>query len=288
MSRAPNPVFRVAYFDVFRALGTWRWLVVPPVFVLGGWYGADHAEYSADLLARLGQNTVLMEPNFWDGALLLPTNKIALVIPFLLGFLLVTGDLYVRNLSGGTASLTVLRSRSRAAWWTSKVVSLAPPALLYSVLAFSCALVGSAFRLPVSFESSRAASIPWGTDGALYPRFDWMPMPLFFTFVVLYTAIGLWVLASLALSASVLYPRAVVPLLAALALVVVGFQLEEPFFYDPHDVPLNPIYYLTYVGHFGAGESFDVTPWLRAAAVLGGTLLFALSVGALRLRWTDF
>jgi hypothetical protein len=261
--------------------------VVPPVFVLGGWYGADHAEYVAQLIVRLRLEPALLEPNFWDGALLLPTNKIALVLPFLFGFVLVTGDLYVRDLAGGTAPLTVLRSRSRAAWWAAKVVSLAPPALLYSALAFSSALIGSALRLPVSAGASQAASISWGSDGALYPRFEWMPMPVFFAFVVLYTALGLWALASLALAASVLYPRAAVPLLAGLALVVMGLQLREPFFYNQGEVPLNLVYHLTYVGHFGAEAGSNLTPWLYAGVVLGGTLLLAFVVGALRLRRED-
>ena len=274
-------VWRVAFFDTFRALGTWRWLAVPPVFVIGGWFGADHAEFVTTIL-----NHSPGMSNFWDGSLILPTSKYALVFGFILGFVLVTGDLYVRDRQDGTATLTLLRSRSRTGWWTSKVLSLALPALLYSTLAYLFASVGSALRLPVALGSSRASALPWDGGMGLYPRFEWMSMPLFFLFVVLYTALALWSLGSVVLAVSALYPRLVVPLAAGLGLVYVGVQLREPLSYD-QGLSLNPVYHASYVVNFGRSGRLNFMPWLYSAAVLGGMLFLAFMVGALWVRRID-
>ena len=224
--------------------------------------------------------------NFWDGALILPTSKYALVFGFVLGFVLVTGDLYVRDRQEGTAALTLLRSRSRTSWWMGKILSLALPALLYSVLAYFFALVGSALRLPVAPGFSRAADVPWKGGSGLYPRFEWMPVPLFFLFVVLYTALALWALGSVVLAVSALYPRLVIPLAAGLALVYVGVQLREPLSYE-QDLSLNPVYHATYVVNFSGSGRPDFVPWFYSTAVLGGTLFLALLVGALWVRCID-
>lgn len=276
-----NRVLRVALFDTFRALGTWRWFAVPPVFVIGGWLGADHARFVMEVLPFTPG-----KPNFWDGALILPTNKYALIFPFVLGFVLVTGDLYVRDLDQGTATLTVPRSRSRMGWWTSKVLSLAPLALLYSVLAYLSALVGSALILPLAAGSSQAADIPWGVDVALYPRLEGVPITVFLLLVVLYTAFALWAIGSLVLASSTFHPHSLVPLGAGLAWVFVGLKLEEPLLYQGEFV-LNPIYHVTYVSHFETGGVFGVVPWIYAAVALGGTLLLALVTGGLRIRRVD-
>lgn len=272
----------MAVFDAVRALGTWRWLAVPPAFLVGGWLGADHAEFVTEVLARAQG-----DPNFWDGALVLPTNKYAIVFGFVLGFVLVTGDLYVQDLHVGTAYLTLLRSRSRAGWWAGKILSLAPAALLYSMLAYVFALAGSALVLPIKPGPSRAAEIPWGSETALYPRFEGMPMPLFCVLVVLYTAFALWALGSLVITASALYSRGIVPLVAGLALVIVGSRLEEPFVYRQGAALLNPVYHVTYVTHFSSGDSFALAPWLYAVGVLGGMLFVAVAVGAWWVSRTD-
>lgn len=166
-------------------------------------------------------------------------------------------------------------------------MSLAPTALFYSVLAYVSALAGSALLLPIALRPSRAAAVPWGEETALYPRFEIMPMPLFCLVVVLYTAFALWAVGSLVLVASAMYPHALVPLAAGLAWIVVGSQLEEPFFYWQGPMLLNPIYHATYVSHFGTGSSFTLAPWLYAGLVLGGTLFVAFVAGAWRVRQAD-
>lgn len=278
---ASRRVWRLAYFDIFRAIGTWRWLVVPPVFVLGGWSGADHAQFVTRVLNHSPGTS-----NFWDGALILPTSKYALVLGFVLGFVLVTGDLYVRDRQEGTASLTLLRSRSRTGWWGSKVLSLAPLALIYSTLAYLSALAGSALLLPVALGTSRAAEIPWSGGSGLYPRFEWMPISLFFLFVVLYTALALWALGSVVLAVSALYPRLIVPLVAGLAWVYVGVQLREPLSYG-QGLSLNPVYHAAYVVNFSGSGRPVFIPWLYSVSVLGGTLFLAFVVGALWIRRID-
>jgi ABC-type transport system involved in multi-copper enzyme maturation permease subunit len=256
---------------------------VPPVFLLGGWLGADHAKFVSEVLVSRHR-----EPNFWDGALILPTNKYALAFAFILGFVLIVGDLYVRDVSNGTAPMTLYRSCSRDHWWIGKIGSLALPALLYSNLAYVFALVGSALVLPVSIGPSRAANVPWGVEVSLYPRFEWMPMPVFFLFVILYTAFALWAVGAIVLAASAFYPRMVTPIMAGLAWTGVASRIEEPFYFrnDP-TMTLNPVYHVTYVTLFPVGGGFAVTPWLWANAVLGGAVFFAVLAGALWLRRTD-
>ncbi len=256
-------------------------MVVLPVFVIGGWSGADHTQFVTRVLKHSPGTS-----NFWDGALVLPTNKYALIFGFVLGFVLVTGDLYVRDLQEGTASLTLLRSRSRMDWWASKVLSIAPLALLYSALAYLSALAGSALLLPVALRTSRAAEIPWSGGSGLYPRLEWMPIPLFFLTVVLYTAFALWALGSVVLAVSALYPRLVVPLVAGLAWVYIGAQLREPITFGKGHL-LNPVYHATYVTTFDARGEFSAEPWIWACAVLGGTLFISFAVGALWVRRID-
>lgn len=283
MNSVSSRVLGIAFFDSYRSLYTWRWLAVPPVFMVGGWLGADHADFIMTVLNRSTR-----QPNFWDGALILPTNKLALVFAFVLGFVLVIGDLYVRDHSQGTAHLTLLRSGSRAAWWAGKILSLASPALLYSGLAYLFALLGSALRLPVTLGTSGAAEIPWGGErAALYPRFGDIPMPLFFLLVIVYTAFALWAVGSTVLAVSALYPRMVVPLAAGLALVLIGSGLREPFFYERGAALFNPVYHVTYVSSFAVGKGLQLAPLLWAVTVLGCTLLLAFGGGMLWVRRTD-
>lgn len=278
----PGRIARLALYDTLRALNTWRWFAVPPVFILGGWLGASHAEYVMEVLLAAP-----LRPNFWDGALILPTKKYAITLGFVLGFLLVTGDSYVRDHHDGTASLTLLRSCSRVGWWSGKVLGLAFPALAYSILAYTCALIGSILVLPVESGASQAATIPWGYDGGLYPRFEWMPTPLFFLLVVVYTAFALWAVGSLTLAVSALHPHYITPFVVALAWVLVGTQLRDPLSYTQETPPVNPVYHVSYVTNFVVDGNFSLVPWFYALGVLGCTLLLAFVIGTLCIYRAD-
>lgn len=277
-----NRVLRVALFDAFHALGTWRWLAVPPVFVVGGWLGADHARFVMEVLPFTPG-----KPNFWYGALILPTNKYALIFPFVLGFALVTGDLYVRDRSSGAATMTLLRSRSRGVWWAAKVCALGPLALVFSLFAFFSALVASAVQLPISLAWSPASRISWNNESAMYPSYETLPAPVFYLLVVLYTAFVLWSIGAVVLGVSAFYPQMLTPLAAGLVWALAGTPLIAPIVFREGLGTLDPAYNLSYVVHFGTDRGLTATPWFVSFLVVYGTLALVLVAGSLWLRRVD-
>ncbi len=270
---------RLVVFDVLRALGTWRWLAVPPALFTAGYVGADQAQYDPDITTPL----VL---NVWDGPLSMMADSAIVVFAFGLGFAFVTGDLYVRDLSSGTAAMTLVRSRSRTGWWVAKLCALGVLAFVYSVVGFCSALAASALLLPLSLETSPVASTTWGDPESLYPRFEGLPMPLFFIAVVLYTALSLWAVGAVILAISVVYPRFVVPLTAVVLWVIVGSPLVSPLYQREGIGTLDPLYHISYVVHFGT-STLDAMPWSTSFAIIAGTLALVMILGAWRLRQVD-
>lgn len=271
---------RLALFDALRALGAWRWLAVPPVFFVAGWLGADNATY--DYAAQRPRDA-----NLWDGPLTMMTDNSAVVFAFVLGFVIVTGDLYVRDRSSGTAAMTLLRSRSRTGWWAAKIISLGPLALVFSLLAFLSALAASAVRLPVSLRWSPASQIPWNSESAIYPSFAASPAPLFLLLVALYTASVLWGIGTLVLCVSALYPRLITPLAAGLLWALAGTPLVAPLYFRKGVGTLDPAYHVSYVIHFGNDRGFAATPWSVSFAVIAATLVVVSVFGAWWLRRVD-
>jgi hypothetical protein len=273
-------VLQVALFDVLRTLGTWRWLLVPPVFFVAGWLGAENAEYDY-------AKQELRTANFWDGPLTMMTDNSVIIFAFVFGYSIVTGDIYVRDRYSGTATMTLLRSRSRTSWWISKICALGPLALVFSLLAFLSALVASALQLPISLGWSPASRIPWGSESAIYPSFESMPAPLFLLIIALYTAPVLWVIGSIILCASVFYPRLVTPLIVGLVWALVGTPLVAPLYSREGAGILDPAYHLSYVIHFGHDRGFVATPWYFSFLLIIATLGLAMAIGALWLRRVD-
>jgi len=273
-------VFRLATFDAVRALGAWRWLAVPPVFFVAGWLGADNAEYDYATQAP-------RDANLWDGPLTMMTDPTLVALAFLLGFAIVAGDLYVRDRASGTAAMTLVRSRSRSGWWTAKVLTLAPLALVFSLLALLSALAAAAVRLPVSPDWSPASQIPWGSQSSLYPSVQSLPPPLFLLLVALYTALVLWAVGALVLAVSALYPRLLTPLTVALVWGLAGTGLVSSLASREGLGRLDPAYHLSYVIHFGHGLGFEATPWSASLAVVLVAIASALLAGAWSLHRTD-
>lgn len=271
---------RLTLFDALRALGAWRWLAVPPVFFVAGWLGADNAEY--DYVEQEAR-----QANLWDGPLTMMTDNSAVVFAFVLGFVIVTGDLYVRDRSSGVAAMTLLRTHSRGLWWAAKVLALGPLALVFSFAAFLSALAAGAVRLPLSLGWSPASRIPWGSESAIYPSPEALPAPLFFLLVALYTAPVLWVVGAVVLCASTLYPRLITPLAAGLAWALAGTPLVAPLYFRDGVGTLDPAYHLSYVIHFGNDRGFVATPWFVSFSVVTATLCAAFLVGAWWLRRVD-
>lgn len=271
---------RLAFFDILRALGAWRWLSVPPIFFVAGWLGADIAEY--DFTTQ-----DYRDANLWDGPLTMMTDNSAIVFAFVFGFVIVTGDLYVRDRSSGAAAMTLLRSRSRTVWWMAKVCAFGPLALVFSVLAFLSSLVASAIQLPVSLHWSSASMIPWKDQSALYPGSGAMPPAIFLLMVALYTAAVLWSVGAVVLGISALYPRPLTPLVIGLVWSLAGTPLVAPLYFREGAGTLDPVYHLSYVIHFGNERGFEAMPWIVSVAVVSMTLGLVLVLGSWRLRWAD-
>lgn len=266
-------VLRLCAFDTGRALGTWRWLAVPPVFFVAGWLGADNAQY--DFVTQS-----VREANLWDGPLMMMTDPTLSAFAFLLGFAIVAGDLYVRDRASGTASMTLVRSQSRGTWWAAKIFALAPLALVFSLLALLSASVASAVQLPLSLDWSPASH-------NLYPSIQSLPPPLFVLLVALYTAFVIWAIGALVLTASALYPRLATPLVVALAWSFAGTGLVSSLASREGLGRLDPAYHISYVVHFGHDQGFTAIHWSVSLTVVLGAIVLALLVGALSLRSTD-
>ena len=273
-------LLKLTLYDTLRALGSRRWLAVPPVFFVAGWLAAENAQF--DYTSQRFRHA-----NLWDAPLTMMTDSNTVAFAFVLGFVLVTGDLYVRDRSSGAAAMTLLRSRSRTSWWTAKVLALAPLALVFSVLAFLSALAAGAANLPISLQWSKAALISWNSNSALYPGAGTLPPLLFLLLVSLYTALALWAVGAVILAVSTIYPRFITPLAVGLLWALSGTPLLAPLDFREGIGKLDPMYQLTYVIHFGNSRHFVSTPWFVSFAVVGAVLLLALCSGAWRLRRVD-
>lgn len=276
MARA---MLRLALFDALRGVGNLRWIVVPVLLFCVGWVELDYVEY--DYFAQRPR-----EANVWDGPLSMMAAGNIVIFVFVLGFTLVVGDLYVRDLSTGTAPMTLLRSRSRTLWWTAKLAALGALALVYSAVGFIAALAASATRLPLSLQWSPASSVPWSSQSALYPGAETLAPPLFTLLVILYTGLALWAVGAVVLLVSLLYPRMIAPLGFGFAWIVGLSWLVAPISARQGPLTLDPVFQVSYAVHF-SGPGFDAVPWSVSFAVIGGSLALSLLLGAWQLRRAD-
>lgn len=269
---------RALQYDTVRGLASWRWLAVPVVFAAACWNEISSLRLDSGARAPL---------NVWDGPLSMLQNT-TLVVFLALGFLLVVGDGYARDRARGTVALTIIRTRSRTTWWLAMVGSIGVLALVFSALGLFASLLVSAVRLPLELDASPAAHVAWGAEGSLYPRFAGMPMPLFFGFVVLYTAAGLWALGGIILAVSVLEPQPYVPIAAAILWVLLEL-LALPSLVSRGGDSIDPFFHLFFAAHFGERELAlaDPVSWEWSALVICVSLAGACAAGALKLRWSD-
>lgn len=266
---------RIVRYDALSGLASWRWLAVPAVFALACWN---------EISNLLADSRVPV--NFWDGPLSMLQNQWVVIFVLGLGFLVVAGDRYSQDRSRGTVALTVIRTRSRTAWWLGRVVSVGVLALAFSALGLGAALLVSAIRLPLELDPSSAAQVAFDQGGALYPRFDGLPMPVFFGFVVLYTALALWPLGALILATSVLHPAPYVPIGVAMVWVLLE-ALALPSLASRGSGSADPFYHLFFGIHFQTPSGTEPASWSWSALVTSGALGLAGAVGALTLRRSD-
>lgn len=269
-------VIRLALFDALRGLGKIRWLIVPLVFFAVGWVQTDYVQF--DFAAQRARDV-----NLWDAPLSSVTYAAVVVFAFALGFLLISGDLFVADLASGTAAMTLVRSRSRFGWWAAKILALLPLAFIYSFAAYLAILVAGALRLPFALTPSPAAQVPWGESAALYPRFEVLPMPLFFLFVAFYTALALWAVGAVGLLVSAFLPRMITTLAFGLVWIVGFGWLLVPLYQRRGLGTLDPSYRISYIIHFGQQGTAGAS-WGISVAVVLTTVALAVLIGAWRLR----
>jgi len=266
---------RLVRYDTLTGLSGWRWAAVPVVFVLAGWNEISWLQ--ANVRAPL---------NLWDGPLSMLLNGTVVIWVLALGFMLLVGDRYSQDRSRGTVALTLIRTRSRTSWWLARVTSIGILALAFSALGLSAALVVSAVRLPLELDPSAAAQGAWQAREAPYPRFEGLPMPAFFGFVVLYTAVALWPLGALVVTASVLSPQLYIPLGAAVLWTLVEAVALPGLILRDSD-SADPFYHLLYAAHFTTPGGREGASWVWSACVISTALACAGAIGALKLRRSD-
>lgn len=267
---------RIVRYDTLSGLASWRWLAVPAVFAIACW------EEVSNLLAERGRAPV----NVWDGPLSMLLNEYVVIFVLGLGFLVAVGDKYSQDRARGTVALTVTRARSRTAWWLGRVASIGVLALAFSALGLGSALLVSAIRLPLELGPSPAAQVAFDVEGALYPSFDGLPMPLFFAFVVGYTALALWPLGALILAASVLRPAPYVPIGVAMVWVLAE-ALVLPSLISRGAGSADPFYHLFFSIHFQSSIGAEPASWAWSVLVISAALGLAGAAGVLTLRRSD-
>ena len=266
---------RLVRYDTLTGLSGWRWAAVPVVFALACW--KEISSLRANVHAPL---------NFWDGPLSMLLNGAVVIWVLAFGFMVLVGDRYAQDRSRGTVALTLLRTRSRTSWWLARVTSIGVLALAFSVLGLGTALVVSALRLPLELDPSAAAQGPWQSREAPYPRFEGLPMPAFFGFVVVYTGVALWPLGALVLAVSALSRQLYVPIAAAILWVLVEAVALPALILRGGD-SVDPFYHLLYAAHFTTPGGREGASWAQSAIVIVAALACAGVIGTLKLRRSD-
>lgn len=270
---------RAITFETLRALGRKRWLFVVAIFFALGWIESDSVRfsYSGDTL----------ESNMWDLPLTLASNQPVLLFFFAFGFAMVAADSYVADTAAGTATTTLLRSKSRSSWWSAKVVSLGPLALVFSCLALISILAAALLTLPVAAGPSPAALTPYNSPGALYPWFRSIPIPVFLLLVILYMAVVLWAVGAVVLTVSAFLPSPVAPLVVSLVWIAGLSWLLSPSGGGFGVAAFaNPVSHLSYAIHFG-GPRVSGVPWWTSLFISASYVGASVVLGSVRLKRVD-
>lgn len=274
---------RLVGLEVLRGLGGRRWLAVPVVFALLGWLVSANVRAQFDETAH---DAALAGPTrppvAWDVPIRVTSEAPIFLFFIALGFLFVAGDLYVRDRVGGGAALTLVRARSRTAWWLAKVAATFLLALVYAVTAFGSTLAGS-------IAGFGGVGSPLVSAGAgYYPASAGMPVLAFLAFVLLYTAVALWVLGLVVIAASTLRPLPYFPITLALGWTILSFLASDSIDKYPVASWINPIYYSIYRIHYPVNSiPGSEMPWAVSGMLLVVTLALAAGLGLWRVRTAD-
>lgn len=266
-------------FETLLALGRKRWLFVVAVFFALGWIESDSVRFS------YGGDP--LEPNIWDLPLTLASNQAVLLFFFAFGFATVAADTYVADITAGTATTTLLRSKSRSSWWSAKVISLGPLALVFSCLALISILAAALLTLPAGTGPSQAALTPYNSPDALYPWFRSIPIPVFLLLVALNLAVVLWAIGAVVLTVSVFLPNPVAPLVVSLVWIVGLSWLLSPSGSGIGVAAFaNPTSHLSYAIHFGDLRVSGIR-WWTSLLISAGYIVASVILGSVRLKRVD-
>ncbi|NOK62615.1 MAG: hypothetical protein GFH27_549333n103 [Chloroflexi bacterium AL-W] len=231
-----KPFVQTILFIALRNF-TWRWLFVPPVFLLAGWLYVDDIQF--DLLAQFPRAV-----NIWDIPPAMLVDQLHVAWIFILGFIIVVGDNYIQDREMNTIALVLQRTQSRAKWWLARILALGMLAISFVALAFLFSMIGSAFQVPITLQDSPSAlnTGEAGMPGPASPRWQHIPMPLFVVFVGVYTAFGLWFVASIVVTISLIYPHPYLPIGFILTWLISSFSISHLAIADQFDV----MYFVSY------------------------------------------
>ncbi len=270
--------WQLLWFDVLRSLGSWRWLLVPPLYGIIGTYYAGFLRFD---FARQQPRSI----NIWDVPPAVVSNRNLNVWLVGLGFALLVGDNYLRDRDRNLLALTVSRASSHTAWWVAKIGSLGLLALCYVGLMFAAILLGSLFSVPWALHDSPQSRIPTTWNDLWYPRLMSVPMPLFVLLVGLYTAFALWIIGCLVLTISLVSQRAIMPLAFSVIWALASVELAAPVLSRlPYGLLLSMPYLITYAKHFVPVERIPLSPFITVSF---GVVLASVILGAWRLRRLD-
>jgi hypothetical protein len=273
-------VLHLMRFDVLRSLGTWRWVLVLPIYGLVGSF------YSRQLTFDFSQQYP-RSINLWDVPPAVVSNEFLNVWFVAIGFMLLVGDNYLRDRQQHMFALLLTRMPSRTAWWIAKVGTLGVLALCYAGLIFGAILVGSLFSVPFALHDSPASLIRTTGQDGWYVRPMGTPMPLFVLLITLYTAFVLWIIGCVVLASSLVWQRAIAPLTVILVWGVISENLTPRVLSGVSAAKLlNLSYLVTYAKHFSTipGQRIPLLPF---AVVSTGALLMTITFGAWRLQRLD-
>ncbi|NHD15675.1 MULTISPECIES: hypothetical protein [unclassified Actinopolyspora] len=207
------------------------------------------------------------------------TNTVLVLFVFVLGFVFLTGDLYVRDRTLGVASMTVLRAPSRGHWWSAKICALGVLSVVYSSLVLVVMLLLGGMQLGWSTTAS-----PTALRGELYYRWAELPIPVFVLVIMLYAALALWAIGAVVMLVSTVVPHPLTPAMAGLVWVLLGGVLA-PLGSRTGWTRLDPLYQIFYSSHFGP-DHFTLS-WMSSFTVILTTLLAAAALGVWRLRHAE-
>lgn len=277
-SNSLSTIMRLVRFDVLRSLGSWRWLLVLPIYgLVGSFYGS-----------LLKFDFTKQQPrsiNLWDVPPVVVSDPFMTVWFVALGFALLIGDSFVRDYTQNTLALTLSRITSRTAWWTAKMISISVLALCYVVLMFGSILIGSLFSVPFAPHDSPSSLIPTtGSDGWYYRLMD-VPMPLFVLLVGAYVAFALWIIGAVVVGSSLMSQRSFIPFAVMLVWALVGRALRPLVLSAfPYGRLLDVSYFISYAKHL---TPYEHTPFPVFLLVALSALVVITVVGAWQLHRID-